>query len=114
MKSIFYISIKPFKTFSMSEIITINFAFLEDIYYFLARYKIKDDLREYYITVMDGDLEKLLYGNHVIREQNGYLQIEIFENSEQERLKVKIAEALSDFLKVPLTRIENFVSKEIA
>ena len=98
----------------MSKIITINFAFLDDIYYFLARYKINSELKEYYITVMDGDLEKLLYGNHVIREQSGYLQIEIHENSEQEKLKIIIAEALSDFLKVPLTKIENLAAKEIA
>ena len=98
----------------MSKIITINFAFLDDIYYFLARYKINNELKEYYITVMDGDLEKLLYGNHVIQEQNGYLQIEILENSEQEKLKITIAEALSNFLKMPLTKIENSGVKEIA
>lgn len=96
----------------MSKIITINFAFLEDIYYFLARYKIKEELTEYHITVMDADLEKLLYGNHVIKERDGYLQIEVFENSEKEQLKIKIAEALSEFLKVPLTKIEKTVSWE--
>ncbi len=93
----------------MNKVITINFDFLEDIYYFLASYKITDDQRGYYSTLMDSNLETLLYGDHLIKEQNGYLQIEIVENSEHESLKLKITEALSEFLKGTHTKMENLV-----
>ena len=53
---------------------------------------------------MNGDLEKLLYGNHFITEIKGCLQIEISENNEQERLKSNIAEALSKLLGIPLRK----------
>lgn len=88
----------------MDNIITIDFAFLEDIYYFMAHYKIKDELKGYQVNVMEVDLEVILYGDHVIKERNGYLQIEIFGTSERERLKLKIVEALKDFLKVPYAK----------
>ncbi len=89
----------------MSKIMTINFDFLEHSYYFLAHHKIKGDLKEYYITVMDGSLEKILYGNHVIKEQDGSLLVEDSGYDEQYKLKVKITEALSEYLHVPLTYI---------
>lgn len=53
---------------------------------------------------MNGDLEKLLFGNHVIEEINGCLQIEIYENNEQAKLKTIIAEALGKMLAIPLIK----------
>lgn len=52
---------------------------------------------------MNGDLEKLLLGNNIIKEVNGCLHLEISENNMQERLKMEIAKALSKILGVPLT-----------
>lgn len=50
---------------------------------------------------MNGDLEKLLYGNHIIKEENGCLQLGKCENKEQEMVKAKIAKALGKTLGIP-------------
>lgn len=107
------LSILGVKTLYMSNIITIRFNFLEHMYSFLARYKIQDNITEYHITVMDGTLEKLLYGNHIIKEKNGFLQIEISENNEQEKLKLKIGEALSEYLNLPLKKLLSLPMREM-
>ena len=86
----------------MTKLLTIGFDFMEQFYYSLIRVKERENFNEYEITVMNGTLEKLLYGNHVIREKNGYLQVLTSTNTDQGKLKVKIAEALSTFLQVPL------------
>ena len=52
---------------------------------------------------MSANFEKLLFDNNLIRETNGSLHIEI-SNNPQEELKIKLAEALSDFFKVPLEK----------
>jgi hypothetical protein len=86
----------------MEKLLTIEFEFLEQFYFSLIRVKQKNGLNEYQITVMNGDLEKLLYGNHIIREMNGHLQLELTENNKQELLKLRVAEALGKFLRIPL------------
>jgi hypothetical protein len=86
----------------MTKLLTIGFDFMEHFYYSLIRVKERENFNDYEITVMNGTLEKLLYGNHVIREKNGYLQVQTNTNTDQGKLKVKIAEALSNFLHVPL------------
>jgi hypothetical protein len=86
----------------MQDLLTIGFEFKDDFYYSLIRVKEKEESVDYQVTVMNGDLEKLLYGNHIIKKTNGCLRIEIEEPTEQEMLKVSIAEALSTFLDVPL------------
>ena len=86
----------------MTKFLTIGFDFMENVYSSLIRVKERENFNDYEITVMNGTLEKLLYGNHVIREKNGYLQLLTNTNTEQGRLKIKIAEALSNFLQIPL------------
>ena len=88
----------------MDKLLTVGFEFFENLYFSLIRVKRKNDLNEYQITVMNGDLERLLYGNHIIREINGCLQIEVSEKNLQELLKLKIAEALSQLLDIPLIK----------
>ena len=62
--------------------------------------KEKENATEYHITVMNGDLEKLLYGNHIITEVDGQVQIDSpIENNEQLYLKFQIEEALSRHLR---------------
>ena len=86
----------------MDRLITVGFEFCEKIYQSIIRVKVKKGFNEYKITIMNGDLEKLLYGNHVIKEINGFLQIEIIEHTSQELLKLKIGEALSKLIGIPL------------
>ena len=60
----------------------------------LIRVKVKEAKTEYYITVMNGDLEKMLFGHHIITEENGYLQTGTAPDAETALLKNIIAGAL--------------------
>ena len=44
------------------------------MYYALIRTKEDGDIRLHSITIMNGDLERLLYGNHIIVEKEGCFQ----------------------------------------
>lgn len=90
----------------MFNLLTVGFEFNDSFYYSLIRVKPKTSGTDYEITVMNGDLEKLLYGNHVIKQRDNYLEYELLETNEQGLLKLAIANALSKFLKVPLERKE--------
>jgi hypothetical protein len=79
-------------------LLPIKFEYLETDYDALLRVKVKEAKTEYYITVMNGDLEKILYGNHVITEENGVLQLGIVPDSEAGRLKCKIAESIKKLI----------------
>jgi hypothetical protein len=94
----------------MLNLLTVGFEFRDVFYYSLIRVKDKAVGTDYEITVMNGKLEKLLYGNHVIKQRNGCLVVEVTEPTEQGLLKQSIAEALSNFLHVPL---EQKMSTEI-
>lgn len=84
----------------MPKMLSLGFEFGETHYSFLAQVKEKDNRTEYHITVMNGELEKVLYGNHVIFEINGQLQVEgPSENNKQLALKNQIAESLNQYLK---------------
>ncbi|MBS1563402.1 MAG: hypothetical protein JST39_03390 [Bacteroidetes bacterium] len=64
----------------------------------LLRIKEKDNVTEYHITVMNGELEKMLYGHHVLVLENGSLQCGVAPDAETALLKNSIAEALSHWL----------------
>jgi hypothetical protein len=58
--------------------------------------------REYHITVLDWNLERLLYGNEVIEEKDQVLHANVRpEKPDQAELKLIIAARLSNQLKVP-------------
>jgi hypothetical protein len=86
----------------MNKFLVIPFEFRQASYYSLIMCKPKDDGTEYRITVMNGDLEKLLLGNNIIREINGYLHVETSKNDPQQHLKMEIAKSLVDVLKIPI------------
>jgi len=88
----------------MFTILTVGFEFNDNFYYALIRVKPKAPGVDYEVTVMNGNLEKLLYGNHVIEQKNDQLEIEAAYTTEQGLLKIAIAEALSRFLKIPLQK----------
>ena len=57
---------------------------------------------DYHITVMDGDLESLLYGNHIIREEEGCLHVDVLAKKlDQTELKLGIASSLGLYLGLP-------------
>lgn len=84
----------------MGKLINIGFEFNGVFYYTLIHMRPKDGWNEYVVTVMNGKLERLLYGNHVIKEINGQVIEDVTaENTEQKRLKVEIAKALNEYLR---------------
>lgn len=86
----------------MNKFLVIPFDFCHATYYSLIMCKSKTDCTEYRITVMNGDLEKLLFGSNVIKEINGSLHLDIPNNEPQGRLKMEIAKSLEKILNIPL------------
>lgn len=81
--------------------LTIGFEFLEDFYYSFVEVKETDRGTEYEIMLLDNRLTKLNQ-EHVVRERDGVLQIQIPENDTMATLKRKMAESLSQFLRKPI------------
>ncbi|HMI59260.1 MAG TPA: hypothetical protein VK518_00085 [Puia sp.] len=50
---------------------------------------------EYHITIMNGELERLLYGNHVLVPESGLFKSELSPDTDVGRLKCIITEALN-------------------
>lgn len=84
------------------EFLSVSFEFEGTEYNSLIRKKRKSDHNEYYITIMNGKLEKLLFGNHILKEVNGVLEIDhIIPSDKQSQLKLAIAKALKNHLASP-------------
>lgn len=82
----------------MAKLLNIGFEYKGCIHYSLIRVKEKENCTEYQVTVMDGNLEKLLYGNHIIKEVNGQLEIDLPDDNEKRELKTTIAQSLNTYL----------------
>ena len=79
----------------------IGFDFRDAHYDAIIRIRQKPAGREFHITVLDWELERLLYGNHIIKEEDGSLQANLLpEKKIQTELKLTIAGALSQQLKI--------------
>ncbi|TDH24664.1 hypothetical protein EXU57_15115 [Segetibacter sp. 3557_3] len=87
----------------MNRFLLISFQFFNATYHSLIMCKAQSGCTEYRITVMNGDLEKLLFGNNVLKEINGSLHVESTGNDLQGRLKLEIARSLVKMLHIPLT-----------
>jgi hypothetical protein len=55
----------------MDKIISLEFIYRSRLYYALIRTKEDGENRLHSVTIMNGDLERLLYGNHIIVEKDG-------------------------------------------
>jgi len=58
----------------MDKIISLEFKYRSRTYCALVRAKIDGDVTLHSVTIMNGDLERLLYGNHIIMEKDGCFQ----------------------------------------
>lgn len=84
----------------MTNMVSVAFCYNKCSYNALIRFKETESGKKYYVTIMNGKLEKLLYGNHIFVEVNGCLQIVNNDTSgEVSSLRAIIGEALSDYLK---------------
>jgi hypothetical protein len=81
------------------EFLSVQFEFEGGIYYSLIRKKKKINCIEYHITIMNGKLEKMLYGNHIIKQVNGRLHADCnTEDKKLVQLKQIITQALEKYL----------------
>ena len=83
----------------MLSMLSIRFIYRECYYDALIRLKETFLKKEYYITIMNGELENKIFGNHTILEEDGEIIVNA-ENIDNEvfELKAAIAEALSKYL----------------
>src|ERR1700750_675556 len=82
----------------MDKIVSIEFFYRSKMYYALVRTKPHEGGQMHSITVMNGDLERLLYGHHVIIEKEGsFFSAAETTNKEITELKQCIINALSQF-----------------
>ena len=83
----------------MASIVSIAFKFKESFHYVLVSVKELNDKIQYRLTIMNGDLEKLLYDCNTINEVNGQLELDdCGGNLEKWKLKKQIVLALSEHL----------------
>lgn len=81
------------------EFLSVEFEFEGAKYNSLIRKKKKLNWIEYHVTVMNGKLEKLLYGNHIIKQVNGKLYDDcVSDDKKLVQLKQAITGALNKYL----------------
>jgi hypothetical protein len=86
----------------MDNIISLEFRYRSRMYYALVRTKEEGETRLHSITIMNGDLERLLYGNHVIMEKDGCFQSALpIMNEQIGELKQSIIKALCRRMQLP-------------
>jgi hypothetical protein len=85
----------------MDKMISLEFTYRSKTYFALVRTKINEKKISYVVTVMNGDLERLLYGHHKIVDENGVLlsDRDISDGRVME-LKECITRALCDHLEI--------------
>lgn len=89
----------------MNRFIILGFDYRETIHYCLIRCKSSTTSIEYAITIMNGELESALFGQHILLEENGCLLLTPTGNAMLDCLKESIACALSELLNLPLSRV---------
>jgi hypothetical protein len=82
----------------MSMIISLGFDFKEEFHYVLITVRELKERMQYRLTVMNGELEKLLFDCNIVNEVNGELELDDCNgNREKWLLKKQIIEALSNY-----------------
>jgi hypothetical protein len=82
----------------MDNIISLEFIYKSKKYYALVRTKMIGQEKHNIITVMNGDLETLLYGHHILVEDDGILRSSEITNKEVAELKQCSTNALHEHL----------------
>jgi hypothetical protein len=79
--------------------IAVPFTFNSNDYCTLVRIKRMGTFAEFHVTIMNGELEKALYGNHIYKYENGVLQAySQVEDQQLSELQEKIGWAIMDYL----------------
>ena len=81
------------------KMIAVPFQFRSKDYCSLVRLKRIQGCTEFHVTVMNGDLERALYGNHIYKYENGVLQAHSqIEDRQLAELQEQIGWAIMDYL----------------
>ena len=81
------------------KMIAVPFEFNNEGYCALVRIKNSEEGGEFHVTVMNGELERALYGHHVFIYNNGVLHARsVAENQQLSALQEKIGWAIIDHL----------------
>jgi hypothetical protein len=79
----------------MIAMLSMEFEYREKLYAALVRVKKINDNIEYHLTIMNGDLEKLLYGWHIFKEEQGrFVPCRAAEKGETAALQSTVCNAL--------------------
>ena len=79
--------------------IAVPFEFKSKEYCSLVRVKVRQGHTEFHVTIMNGDLERTFYGNHIYRYKDGVLEAYNHADDPQlSELQAKIAWAIMDYL----------------
>jgi hypothetical protein len=90
---------KAFPMDGILKMIAVPFKFHSQDYCTLVRIKRKGTTTEFHVTVMNGELERALYGNHIYHYENGVLQAySHVEDLQLSELQEKIGWAIMDYL----------------
>ena len=81
--------------------ISLEFTYRSQTYYALIRTKLNEQRLAYYVTIMNGELERMLYGNHILIDEAGELRSdpEILDQEIAE-LKQCVTDALTERLQL--------------
>lgn len=83
----------------MIKIISIPLEFRGKEYYTLIRVSRKPECTQLKVTIMNGDLERTLYGNNVFEYRNGYLIADISaQDDEAIMLQLAVLTAMDAYL----------------
>jgi hypothetical protein len=70
----------------MFQIFMIDFEFEGVTYYALIRVQNRNQKQQYYVTVMNGNLERQLYGHHILTETNGTFAAQVPASGEVQKI----------------------------
>lgn len=82
----------------MATLFSINFSFENVEHTCLITTKWVDEKRMYKITIMNGELEQLLFGENYLKEVDGIIELPATQELRYQKLKVAIAESLQKHL----------------
>jgi len=97
----------------MEDIVSIEFEYKQKVYYALARIKDKKDHNEYHITVMNGELEQKLYGNHVFVEDESWIELSPMPENRTGQLRMAVGMALCKHFNKPYHFAEKTAKDEV-
>jgi hypothetical protein len=83
----------------MDKILSLEFTYRSKTYYALVRTKMMGQEKQHHLTIMNGDLEMILYGHHVVIEEDGELRSATeIQHPEVALLKKCVIEALYNYM----------------